>query len=589
MTTVPDPNTAFASALWSGLVEAGVARVCVCSGSRSAPLAVAAAWQPGLDVSVHLDERSAGFIALGAARAERRPVALVCTSGTAAANFLPAVVEASHAGVPLIVLTADRPPELRGWGAAQTIDQHGIFGSRVRWGAELPPPGTDSPGPAYSRALAARCVAEASEGTPGPVHLNVPFREPLHPNAASLAVSGAPSSGRAVQRPAVARGPMPEAIALLAEKVGQARHGVLIAGPCPDADPRLLGEAALAFASSTGWPVLAEVPSQLRAGPGAAAGIVLAGGEALVRNSAFASANPPDVVLRLGAPTTSKAMHRWMAAHPEAEVIAIDAEARFQDPAWRVDHWVSADPCAVLQALAETFDGGVSDPAWLHAFRAGTKAAMAALASSVADCPGLPAARVVQELARELPADAGLFLSNGLAIRHADLFLPARSGPLRVFANRGANGIDGIVSTALGASLGCDSMTLLTGDLAFLHDLSGLLAAKRMKTPLVIVVLDDDGGGIFDHLPIAELGESVRFEELFRTPHGADLEPLVEGFGVPFHQAVSPESFRRALQAARDIDGPTVIRVGLDPKEQRAIQERALALVDTALREGGLV
>lgn len=588
MAGVPDPNHAFASAFWAGLVGAGVARVCVCPGSRSAPLAVAAAWQPGLEVSVHLDERSAGFFALGAARAERRPVALVCTSGTAAANFLPAVVEAHHAGVPLIVLTADRPPELRGWGAAQTIDQVRLYGSFVRWFAELPPPGADAPGRAYAVAVAARSVAEATGPSPGPVHLNLPFREPLHPNAAALAEADTMPPVRVPRVAARAQGPAPEAIAELAERFRSVRRGVVVAGPCPDADPRAFGEAVLAFAQRMGWPVLAELPSQLRFGPPTDAGFVLAAGEALLRNGAFAAAAEPDCVLRFGTPPTSKAMHAWLASQPKADVIAVASEPRFDDPAWRVDHWVPAEPCALLRALAEA--GGPEepvDPAWLRRFQAADKAAGAALARVVDSAPGLPAARVVREIGRALPADAGLFLSNGLALRHADLFLPTRRASIRVFANRGANGIDGIVSTALGASLGCQPMVLLTGDLALLHDLSGLLSAKKLGLPLVIVVLDDDGGGIFGQLPIAALGERVQFEKLFRTPHGLDLETLVGGFGLAFSNATTPDALRSALHRALAAGGPTVIRIPLDPVEQVDLQRSALAAVDEALREGG--
>ena len=581
----PDANTAFAVALWDGLVEAGVEHACLCPGSRSALLAVAAAWQPGLTTSVHLDERSAGFFALGAAQAGRRPVALVCSSGTAAANFLPAVVEASLAGVPLIVLTADRPVEARGWGAAQTIDQVGLFGSHVRFFAEAPAPGEGGPGERHAAALALRAVALATGDRPGPVHLNLPFREPLQPNEASLARAGRAPSAR---RPVVVEAPPAPPAPIVARAVAAlrgAQRPVLVAGPLPDADPAL-GGAVDAFSRATGWPVLAELCSQLRLGPHTAGGAVLAGGEALLRQQDFAARMAPDLVWRLGAAPTSKAWAAWLERHPEARVVGVQESARhFPDPSWRVDEWWRVRPAALLQAVAEQLAGEphAGTASWRDRWTRADKVASQALGRVAAASEPLSAAQVVRTAVAALSPRHALFLSNSLAIRHADLFVPTSIRELRVLANRGANGIDGIVSSALGASL-LGPTLLVTGDLAFLHDLSGLASAAQGPFPLVAVVLNDRGGGIFDQLPIASLGESVEFERLFRTPQSLDIGPLVAGLGLCFDRVSDPIALGAVLEPALAAGRPHVVEVPLDPARQQELQRHALAAVGEGLR-----
>lgn len=582
-----DANLFMAAALWQGLVEEGVRIACVCPGSRSTPLAVAAHHQAGLEVLVHLDERSAGFYALGAAKAGAGPVALVCTSGTAAANFLPAVVEASLACVPLVVLTADRPPELRDVGAAQTIDQVHLFGSHVRWFHETPAPGPDGPEPEKVRAVARRAVHTARRSRPGPVHWNLPFREPLSPSAEALDELATPRASVPAppgSRPTVAEG---DVEALLAE-LATARKGLIVAGPQRGALDRELSKAVSALAEVSGFPVWAELPSQLRFGAEASAS--LAAGEALLRCEGFAAARRPDVVLRVGGPTTSKALPAWLARHVEARVLQVAEQPALDDPALRTDRAWDTAAAPLLAAVAGRWirgaDAAGSEKSWTETWRRADEVASGALRAGPA--ASWSAGDAVATAFDEAPADSTVYLSNSLSIRLAELYAGAGAKPLAVLANRGANGIDGLVSSALGASHVAGPVLLVTGDLAFLHDVSGLAAARRLGGGLVVLVLNDGGGGIFDHLPIASRGERVGFEALFRTPHGHDLAAITRGFGLGFRSVADPRALGAAMREAREEGMPSVVEVVLDPAEQKAAFGSDLEAVSKALTHAGL-
>ncbi|MBW2421593.1 MAG: 2-succinyl-5-enolpyruvyl-6-hydroxy-3-cyclohexene-1-carboxylic-acid synthase, partial [Deltaproteobacteria bacterium] len=530
----PGASYALAARFFDELARSGVRHVCVSPGSRSAPLAVCAARCEALRTWVHVDERSGAFFALGLAKASREPVALVCTSGTAVANFLPAVVEAHYAGVPLIVLSADRPAELREWGAGQTIDQSRIFGSHLRWFAELPTP--DGSGEELLRhggMLACRAVAEATGSPPGPVHLNWPLREPLDPawelageaaESVALASELQRAEGRAYTE--IGRSRVPPQDAQVAELVELARgrpRGLIACGPM-DADAELC-ESVAALARAAGWPVLADPCSQLRAGAHVAGAPILATGDLILRDAAFARAHAPDVVLRIGGSPVSKAFRLWLEARPPEHLLLVDPAGAWNDPSHlATQHW-SVDPALLCRRAAEGL-GGSRESAWLADFEAAEGAAARAVDRGLGDESRLFEPRAVRELCARLPDDAILYVSNSMPVRDLDAVMPlAELGP-RVLSNRGANGIDGMVSSALGAAAaGVGPAVLLTGDLALLHDLGGLLAARRHGLRGTIVVLNNDGGGIFSFLPIAQHGESVHFEELFTTPHGVDLRP----------------------------------------------------------------
>ncbi len=597
MRSAVNRNEALARALLGELARAGVRHACVCPGSRSAPLAIAAARTPGLRVWTHIDERSAGFFALGLARATRSPVALVCTSGTAAANFLPAVIEASLARVPLVVLTADRPAELRDWGAAQTIDQLRLFGSHARWFAELPAPEPTAPVLRSARATAARAVAVAQGSPPGPVQLNVPYREPLEPapvesdRAAlgalgdALALEG--RAGRAYTRmDHPRRAPEAARMRRIAAEIRAARRGVLLCGPC-DADAGL-AHALARLARAAGWPLLADAASGVRRGPHAEKTPVLGAHESVLRAERFAESHAPELVLRFGPPLTSRAANLWLERHAQAELRLVDADGGFADPTHRAAEILCDDPELLCAALADELESGVAPGPgpWLAEFVAAEERAQRALASGIARERALFAPAAVRALASALPRGAALFASNSMAIRDVDGFLEPSPAPLRVLANRGANGIDGIPSSALGAAAGtAGPLACLTGDLAFLHDVGGLVAAKRHDLSALFVVLNDDGGGIFSHLPVARFREDACFEELFGVPHGIELSHA-SALGGGRHLRVS-SSAELEREAARSLaaGGLWVLEVPLE-REANAAHHRALWAAAAAAVDG---
>ena len=590
----PNANIAFAEAFFDELTRAGLRHVCICPGSRSAPLAIAAGGHEGLCSWSHVDERSAAFFALGLAKATREPVALVCTSGTAAANFHPAVVEAHHARVPLLVLTADRPPELRGWGAGQTIDQIGLYGSAVRWFVEAPLPEASDAGLRHARALACRAVASAT-GTPaGPAHLNLPFRDPLDPRrvqgdvASSLPERAAEGRGL-LPYTSAARAesiPSPELTARLAERLRASERGVITCGPLdrPDAADSIAGLAA-----TLGWPLLAEPTSQLRRGPWVTGGHIVASSDLFLRDDRTTARLAPDCVLRFGDTPTSKFLRLWLERHRPEDLVVVDPDGIWHDPSHLASAVIQVEPVALCDALRRRLGRHEGNPAWLRSVLDSEARAAGAVDAALAGDEGIFEPRAVRELAAALPEDAILYVSNSMPVRDLDAFLPASPQPLRVLANRGANGIDGMVSSALGAGAGCPGspVVLLTGDLAFLHDAGGLLAARRHGLSATVVVFDNDGGGIFSFLPVARYGESVGFEEHFRTPPGLDLGAVATAYGAGFTRVGSWEHFRAALKESFSAEGVSVISLPVDRdasvEHHRAIDRAVAAALDVSL------
>jgi 2-succinyl-5-enolpyruvyl-6-hydroxy-3-cyclohexene-1-carboxylate synthase len=554
--------TASANLLWGralveGLVAGGVRHLCLSPGSRSSPLAIAAHLEPRIAISLQIDERSAAFLALGIAKATRAPVALACTSGTAAANYLPAVAEANLAGVPLVVLTADRPPELRGAGAAQTIDQVGLYGTHVRLSRDLPcPDDADSTPGAAARAAWEAC-AEAMAGAVGPVHLNMPFREPLVPAPAEMAACEAGwatiVAGLRASLP-VAAASSPRAVpglpvlAALAARFGKSRRPLIVAGPGAVAAAE--ARAVLALARAAGAPVFADIASGLRGEAVPEGAIVCAHADLFLRDEAVADL-APDFVLRLGGIPTSKTLATWLARH-RAPLVAIQPDARRRDPDGIVGEVVVAPVAALCEALATRVSRGERDDGWMAALRAGEQGARALVPLAPRE-----AAAVVAACA-SAPAGSALFLSSSMPVRWAEIYAGALGNGVEVFANRGANGIDGIVSTAIGVALGSGKPTLaVTGDLAFLHDAGGLRAARGLKTPLAILLLDNDGGGIFSHLPVAQ--HAQLFEPLFGTPHGCDLAAASRACGVEHVVAKTLEEVSSLVAATLSGGGVRVV------------------------------
>jgi len=556
------------------LARCGLGAVCIAPGSRSAPLAMAFARHPGIRVWMHLDERCASFFALGMARATGRPVALLCTSGTAAAEFHPAVIEAHHSRTPLLALTADRPPELREVGANQAIDQVRLYGGAVRWFFDPGVPDDEPGAPARWRRLAARALAEAAGPPAGPVHLNLPLREPLTPAPGEVAApvpAGAPPARlhRPVEVPAEA------AVRSLAAALASARRPLLVAGELRDGEA--LREPMDALLGRLDAPLLAEPTSQLRRR--CAAGLVEAY-DALLRDAAWADAHRPDLVVRLGAPPTSKTLNQFVAG-ADAPVVVVDGDG-WRDPEQQAAELVRGDPALLLAALAERLP---ADPAggWQRTWMGAGAVAAAALERRLAG-PPLHEGQAVRALAAALPPDAQVVIGSSMPIRDADTFWPAAEPGQRFLANRGASGIDGVVSTALGAAAAAPGRptALLIGDLSLYHDMNGLWAARRHGLRATIVVLDNDGGGIFGFLPQADHPDV--FEELFGTPLGLRLADVARLYDLGYREVSEAAELPAALRSALAADGTTLVRVAFDRAGSVAGHRACWAAVSAALR-----
>lgn len=561
-----NPAHLFAAALIDELARVGVREVCICPGSRSTALAIAAAQHASLRCWSQIDERSAGFFALGAAKATRAPAALICTSGTAAANFYPAVIEAYHAHVPLIVLSADRPPEFREWGAGQTIDQVRLYGTHVRWFAETAVPDGDPRMLRYAREVGCRAVAEACGPPAGPVHLNLPFRDPLAPSsrAAESEISTTRRDNRAYTRVCRStRGPEPEDVERLVEIASSCERGVIACGPM-DAVPELC--AAIAdLASALGWPILADPSSQLRSGAHSRGAPVLGNSDLFLRDDRVARTLEPEAVLRFGGTPTSKSQRLWFEGHLPEHLILVDPEAGWSDPSHLASEFLQVDPLAFCDGLLRRVSRSNADSAWLQRVLRVERCTAGVVENVVSEEDELFEPRAIRELADALPDGAIVYVSNSMPVRDLDAFLPVSDRPLRVLANRGANGIDGMISSALGAAASQPRpVVLLTGDLALLHDVGALQAARRHSLNLSVAVFDNDGGGIFSYLPVAERAKPEIFETHFRTPHGADLGDIVAGFGAEFVRARSWEHFRASFKSAIATPGVSVVEIPVD-------------------------
>jgi 2-succinyl-5-enolpyruvyl-6-hydroxy-3-cyclohexene-1-carboxylate synthase len=580
----------FALTLVDELARAGVTDACLAPGSRSAPLALALAEHPGIAVHVHLDERSAAFFALGAAKRSGRPAVVLCTSGTAAANLHPAVLEADHARTPLLVLTADRPPELRGTGANQATDQLKLYGQAVRWFCEVGVPGDDPAAGRYWRSLASRAWAEATGPPAGPVHLNLAFADPLVPTGPPAPAAGgwprlggAPAPGRPggapwTGAPPGVRAAAPGDVAALAEAVRANPRGVLVAGWGSDLDPG----AVDAFAAASGWPVLADPLSGSRRGPAAVSTY-----DGLVRVPRFAAAHRPTLAVRVGAAPTSKALTAWL--DESVGQVVVDPSAGWLDPGRTATLRLTADPPALLAAAtlltaqgaargrgAEGLAPGSLPPGpWLREWLEAERAAREAIDGLLDEWAEPFEGRVARDLVGWMPAGGTLVVGSSMPVRDVDAFARPRDG-LRFVANRGLSGIDGFVATALGVAAATDEpVAALCGDLALLHDASSLLGAAGRPRGAVLVVCDNDGGGIFSFLPQAELPGDL-FEPLFGTPHGLDLTALAAAAGIPARVVEKAADLVPALDAALAGGGTELVLVRSDRAANLA-RHRALA------------
>jgi 2-succinyl-5-enolpyruvyl-6-hydroxy-3-cyclohexene-1-carboxylate synthase len=548
-------NTALASAMVEELARSGVRRAVLSPGSRSTPLAVALWRQAEIEVSVILDERSAGFFALGTALATGVPAVALCTSGSAAANLHPAVVEADEAGVPLIVLTADRPPELRDIGAGQTIDQLKLYGEAVRWFCEVGTHDADDDGLLHFRSVPCRAYASAAgDPRPGPVHLNVPWREPLAPvpvESQVTAVDPLALEGRGDAPLVAVTTGLPRAdqalLDELADRIERAPRGLILVGR--QLDPGLAGPVT-ELAAEAGFPILAEPTSQLRRGPHDRS-LVVTAYDAIARDRP--PALEPELVVRFGDLPTSKPLRQWLAAIEGLDQIVVDPVGEWREPTRRATTVVRSEPSATARALAERLSrlrpgaaavqGSPFASGWLEAERAVREAVDGHLSS----LEELSEPGIWEALGRALRDGDSVFAASSMPVRDLEAFL--RPGPegVRFAANRGANGIDGLVSTSAGLAAGSGSRTwAVLGDLALFHDLSGL-AALRHAPDLRLIVIDNSGGGIFHFLPQAEAMPEDEFEALLGTPAGRDPADAARLFDLTVAVPETPAELDEAL------------------------------------------
>ncbi len=570
------------------LARCGMRAACTSPGSRSAPLVLTLANEPELRCYSHVDERCSGFFALGLAKASGLPVAVTCTSGTAAAQLLAPAIEAREARVPLLLLTADRPAELRDNGAGQAIDQIKLYGSAAKWFFEVELPPADDSGLRWMRTLACRAYATALEGRPGAVHLNFPLREPLVsdrelPRDDTARPDGSPYVLRHPTRPASPGGAEPGApLARLKERLRGARRGVIVAGRHERSDG--LGEAAAELALKAGWPLLGDPLSGARRGAGA-----IAHYDAFLRDTVQAGHMVPDVILRVGDLPVSKPLREWLAGMPQVPQIAIDPEGAWQDPSSTVCESIALDPVDVIRTLLSAGPAPAEDE-WLGAWRSADERAAEAI-GAVLSASGLSEPRLAEELGVLLPSEATLFVASSMPVRDIETFWPARADPPRVLCNRGANGIDGTVSSAFGAAAaGQGPVVLLIGDVALAHDIGGLLAAGRLGLKLTIVLVQNDGGGIFDFLPVSR-AEMGRRQDVYTrhvsTPTGLDFAAAAGLYGLR-HELVSElTAFRSALEGAIAADGSEIIEVRTVRAENVALHRRIWDSVAVALSSPG--
>ncbi len=636
-------NTLWAAIFVEELARGGVSVACISPGSRSTPLTMALALHPEIRVFTHIDERSCGFFALGHAKTTGRPVVLVCTSGSAAANLHPAVIEASYGQVPLIVLTADRPPELRDTGAGQTIDQLNLYGRAARWFFEVGVPHMGAGKLRHLRSLAARALFEATRAPAGPVHLNFPFSKPLEPTpvsgdtefeaavaglAGTVLVKDLPGEGLAgrdergaspysrTTRPAGAV--EPAALRRIAGQVRAARRGLIACGPMPaqsylhgngrgggsgksDAGKDGAGngwpEAVATLARLAGYPILADPHSQVRCGAHDTSQVI-GYGEAILRAPAFREMLEPQLMLRFGFMPVGRHVEVLLEEHPACPVLLVNEGGVWLEPTHNPTELVCADPTGFCRDLAELLaaEKPARDTGWLEGFREAEKIAAEAIGEQFGGGPdGLGEewfeGRAFFELAALLPEGTLQYSANSMPVRDADAFTPVSAKRVRFLVNRGANGIDGTLSSALGAAAahqdsgaaaahqdsgaaaahqdsgaaaahqdsGCGPAVLVTGDLAFYHDANGLLAAGKYGIDLLVVLLNNDGGGIFEMLPIRDFGE--HYETHFGTPHGIDFQQLAASYGLPLVRPANWGEFRAMAREAISSGGTRIIEI----------------------------
>ncbi|MDP4086273.1 MAG: 2-succinyl-5-enolpyruvyl-6-hydroxy-3-cyclohexene-1-carboxylic-acid synthase [Bacillota bacterium] len=539
--------TAYIAAFVAELVHTGVTEVVVSPGSRSTPMAMIMAEHPELKLHIHVDERSAAFFALGIAKASKKPVAILCTSGTAAANYYPAIVEAHYSRIPLIVLTADRPHELRDVGAPQAIDQNHLYGHHVKWFAEMAPPENSFEMIRYVRTVCARAASVAAQAPAGPVHLNFPFREPLIPklDEGLFQLAERPNGYVKVNNGqlVIDDGEVKE----IAKNAQKYKNGMIV---CGQIDDEQFTSAIISLAEKLNYPILADPLSQLRSMAYSSENIIETY-DTFLRNDDAKQFLKPEIIIRFGAMPVSKALTIFLKENHHALQYVVDGGGGWRDPATLSTNMIYCDETKLCEKILK-YASIHSESAFLDSWKkinSLTKENMAL----VRDAVELNESRLFSQLADMLPEEATLFVGNSMPIRDLDSFFHNNQKSIRVMANRGANGIDGTVSTALGAALYSKSLYLILGDLTFFHDLNGLLAAKLHDIDIHIIVVNNNGGGIFSFLPQSQ--HQKNFELLFGTPIDLDFELVVRMYNGKFTRVSNWDHLTNLMSSSREDTG----------------------------------
>jgi len=589
--------TEWSRLLVTSLVQAGVRHAVVCPGSRSTPFAWALASEPRLTVHSLIDERVAGFFALGLARMTNEPALVLSTSGSAAGSFFPAIIEASLSFTPLVVLTADRPHELQDAGAAQTIDQVKLYGAHVRAFFDLGTPDASPGSLAGLGRMAAQAVFEARWPEPGPVHVNARARKPLEPSSPETA---ADHEVKAMVDVLIERGtvhvsaphaePDPGAVSALASELARAARGVIVCGPLAAPDEGL-ARALAALGRRLGMPIFAEATSQLRFGnaPPAPTADAL---DWLCRSPAFLEALSPDSVLRIGATPTSSALERLLGA-PRGPALHVIAPHGHSDPSNGARTLIRGEPRRSVELLVAALGEGTPHPeqaAYAERVAVANRAAWDAVDQALersSTISGTNELRAVRAAVEAMPEGSVLVVGNSLPVREVDAVLPASPRRLVVASQRGANGIDGLIAGAAGVAMAANRPTLLlVGDVSFAHDLGGLAAARLVRVPFAIVVIDNDGGRIFDELPVARLLKAEpKHRDLWLTPPGLTVSHAASLFGLPHAAPQSVPELQTAVESALERPGPTVLHVRVLAESARHASERVKTALDTRLAE----
>jgi 2-succinyl-5-enolpyruvyl-6-hydroxy-3-cyclohexene-1-carboxylate synthase len=564
--------TDYVAAFVDELSRSGIKHVVVSPGSRSTPMAILFAEHPDIKVWINIDERSAGFFALGIAKAEKKPVALLCTSGTAAANYFPAVVEARESRVPLLVLTADRPHELRDVGAPQAIDQINIYGKYTKWFNEMALPESTPTMLNYVRTTAERAVSLTKANPSGPVHLNFPFQEPLIPDLdkPNLFQAGQRDGKRYVEVHQGKNVLDKTSIQQLATELRSIKKGLIVCGPMDDRD---LINPVLQLGEALGYPVLADPLSQFRTGKHDK-GQVIDCYDAILRSETVVNKLEPEVILRFGAMPVSKPYLLFIKKYTNCKQIIIDEQGGWREPTLLASEMIITDPVLFSHALNNEIGNLTveADETWIQKWQDMNSIVKQITESNIGKYQ-LSEGRVFVELEIILPSNAALFVGNSMPVRDLDTFYRSNQNQVRTMANRGANGIDGVVSTALGVSAVSEPVVLVIGDLSFYHDINGLLAAKLHQLNITIILVNNDGGGIFSFLP--QSTQPQHFEALFGTPIGIDFKKAVEMYEGSFQTVTETEEFAAAFNNAINENGLSVVEV-ISDREKNVKEHRIL-------------